>query len=143
VYVYLSVCYNALYAWWSDTNCRLQVMARAETALDSLVKLAMQSETRSVAAIAHSTYLKMLLALVQEASLLQTSALQLSNCCINVIDFERDRMRVSGKSMLFGGILSQAPDEYTLEMPKGEVVRLNEKRHLDNIVVQQPLVHNS
>jgi broad specificity phosphatase PhoE len=104
-----------------------------------LVQQASLSKTRCVAAVAHSTYLRMLLAMVQDMPLLQASTLQIPNCSVNVLDFattdKHDTLRLSGKSALFGGdLLSQASLDYSLEIPRGEVVRLNEKRHLAELV---------
>jgi broad specificity phosphatase PhoE len=89
----------------------------------------------SVVAVAHSTYLRMLLATMLDIPLAQAATLEQKNGCINVLDLRRDgATRVVGpKSTVLGGRLSSAPRNFGLEIPKGTVVRVNEKRHLEGI----------
>ena len=83
-------------------------------------------------AVSHSTYLRMLLAVLLNIPLAQAATLTLINGCINVVDFKKDgRTRViASKSRIFGGPFSQAPSDFKLAVPRGDVVRVNEDRHL-------------
>ena len=112
-------------------------MNRACAALSSLVKQA-EANGGEVAAVAHSKFLKILLAVFEDVPLVQAAAIQQSNCCIDVIDIKRDAPMVilGPKCNLFGGALSNAPDNFELRVPAGRVVRLNERRHLEDLEIE-------
>ncbi len=87
-----------------------------------------------MAAISHSTYLRILLATILNISLAQSALLEQVNGCINVVDLSKSKnLQCGPKSTLFGGFLSQASSDFHLIVPKGTVVRINEKRHLEGI----------
>lgn len=113
-----------------------QVLDRAERALESMVQLARATPNGCIAAVAHSTYLRILLATVQEIPLVQVSTLEQKNCCVNVLDVTTNgaRQTIDSRSALFGGPLSRAPADYRLAFPTTQVVRLNESRHLVGLV---------
>jgi broad specificity phosphatase PhoE len=89
---------------------------------------------RSVFAVSHSTYLRILLALVMDVPLLQAASFEQKNCCINVLDISlKEMMNVTPKSNIFGGRLSMAPSDFCLTIPKVQVVRMNEVGHLEGL----------
>jgi broad specificity phosphatase PhoE len=109
-----------------------EVLSRVQDSLRLLVENAAASESRSIAAIAHSGYLKVLLLCLQDNSLLQYSVLEQKNCCINVLDLKKD-----GSSRLLNGMSkvlgSRAPLDLAVSIPVGNVLRINESRHLIGI----------
>lgn len=111
-------------------SCR-EVLKRAASALRTLALVA-DSNGGSVMAVSHSTYLRMLLAIVLEMPLEDAATLVQKNGCINVIDFSRrEAFRTLGSnSRMF---LKTAPADFKLHVPKGKVIRINETRHLQDI----------
>jgi len=117
-----------------------QMLRRIEGALQTLVTTASQTETGVIAAVAHSAYLRMLLATVSDISLLSAYKLQQGNCCVNVLDFERrgslvaasKKKEPSAFSLPAGGPVSSLPLD--LRIPAGRVERINETRHLQSIL---------
>jgi broad specificity phosphatase PhoE len=109
---------------------------RSVASLGALVKEA-EENGGTVAAIAHSKFLKVLLAVVQDTPLAEIIATQQTNCCINVLDMKRGAplTTLGSKSTLFGGSLSNAPNDFELEVPSGKIIRINEKRHLQDLEV--------
>jgi len=57
-----------------------KMLLRIERALNTLVSTASQTETGCIAAVAHSAYLRMLLATVSDISLLSAYQLKQANC---------------------------------------------------------------
>ena len=118
-----------------------QIFNRAAEALKSLANEA-QKSNGCVAAVSHSTYLRMLLALVLDESLLDTAARDINNGSITVIDIKRDfgtrskNKIITMKSKIFSGpagvLQKRSPEEeeFKLELPICNVVRINEVRHL-------------
>jgi broad specificity phosphatase PhoE len=102
--------------------------------LGALVKEA-EENGGTVAAIAHSKFLKVLLAVVEDTPLAQIIATQQTNCGINVLDMKRGTPLVilGPRSALFGGSLSNAPNDFELKVPSGKIIRINEKRHLHDL----------
>ncbi len=110
------------------------VLERVSIALNTLADIA-SSSGGSAIAVTHSTYLRMLLALVLDISLIEGAALTQNNCCINVLDLSmNETCTVGPKSNVFGGILSQAPDDFSLTFPKVKVIRRNENRHIKDLI---------
>jgi broad specificity phosphatase PhoE len=111
-----------------------KVLNRSVTALEELVKEA-EANGGTVAAVAHSKFLKVLLAVVEDMPLAQAVATQQTNCCIDVLDMKRGAppITLGPKSNLFGGPISQAPLDFELKVPSGKIMRINEKRHLDDL----------
>ena len=118
-----------------------QIFIRAAEALKSLANDA-QKSNGCVAAVSHSTYLRMLLALVLDESLLDTATWDINNGSITVIDIKRDfgtRSKskiITMKSNIFSGpagiVQKRSLEEegFELEIPICNVVRINEVRHL-------------
>jgi broad specificity phosphatase PhoE len=136
----------ATYAGWSVGELDLsmgeggetggEVLARIEKSLQDLAKSASNASNRCVAAIAHSTFLKILLATAQNIPLAQVAMLEQKNCCVNVLDFStKQAINLASRSELLGGPLSLAPLEFTLSIPKTAVIRMNEKRHLGDLAI--------
>ena len=137
------------------------MLQRIERALQTLVATASQTETGCIAAVAHSAYLRILLATVSDISLLSAYQLKQANCCVNVLDFAVDRHIGSSSSgisirtrtnnqtrepmlrddaaaqlsaMPLGpSRVSQLPLDLTI--PDGRVERINETRHLQELFV--------
>jgi broad specificity phosphatase PhoE len=111
-------------------SCR-EVLKRAASALRTLVRVA-DTNGGSVMAISHSTYLRMLLAIVLEMPLGEAATLVQKNGCVNVIDFSRKEafLRIGSNSHMF---YKTAPPDFKLHVPKGNVIRINETRHLNDI----------
>jgi broad specificity phosphatase PhoE len=136
----------ATYAGWSVGELDLsmgeggetggEVLARIEKSLQDLAKSASNASNRCVAAIAHSTFLKILLATAQNIPLAQVAMLEQKNCCVNVLDLStKQAINLASRSELLGGPLSLAPLEFTLSIPKTAVIRMNEKRHLGDLAI--------
>ena len=105
---------------------------------DSLYQLTSLAKENGgcIAAVSHSTFLRMLLAVTLDISLLEASSLTQVNGCINVLDVDiSEPSKVVGpQSNMFGGKLSFAPKDTAFTFPSVEVVRVNETRHLVGIV---------
>ena len=112
------------------------VLRRVASTLNSLVDdYASQSQSRSVAVVSHSTYLRMLLSLVLDTSLLEAASMEQKNCCVNVLDVSlKEKREVLFNSPVLGGKLSLAPRDFRLVIPKATVVRMNEIRHLEGLL---------
>ena len=123
-----------------------------------MVDAAISSPNKCIAAITHSTYIRIMLAMLMDTSLpLQpvpassTKMMQLeqSNCCINVIDLRVQQQqhhnnnnmngnniilsRQNNSNFLGGGGMNESrvtPHDYQLTVPKSKVLRINENRHL-------------
>lgn len=106
-------------------------MNRCTSALTYLVKEA-EKNGGSVIAVSHSKFLKVLLSIMDDVPLIQGATTQQTNCCIDVLDMKRDGSFVTlgPKCNLIGGAMSNAPQDFSLRVPAGRVVRVNEKRHL-------------
>lgn len=112
-------------------------MTRATSTLSYLVKEAAENGG-SVIGIAHSKFLKVLLSILDDVPLVQGTTTQQANCCIDVLDMKRDGsvITLGPKSNLVGGrLLSNAPEDFSLSVPAGRIVRVNEKRHLIDLEI--------
>lgn len=79
----------------------------------------------------------MLLAIFSDdQSLARAANLKTVNGCINVLDvnLKGETRTITRKSKLVGGLLSQAPKDWQVEVPVANVVRINEMRHLEGIL---------
>ena len=112
------------------------VIIRAASALDSLVDIALNNGGSAIA-FSHSTYLRILLALVMDVPLVNAATLEQKNCCINVLDVStKEKRDVGPQSNLFGvsSSSSVAPQDFSLRIPYVEVVRVNEIQHLNGLL---------
>mmetsp|Transcript_63558 Transcript_63558/g.74437 ORF Transcript_63558/g.74437 Transcript_63558/m.74437 type:complete len:346 (+) Transcript_63558:162-1199(+) len=121
----------------ADGESMREILQRASSSLYQLQRAASKNPGRSVVAVSHSSFLKVLLAVCQENNLLELrKTVQLENCCINVLDLPLVRFgstpskRIISSSSVLGGPLSRAPSNYSLKIPQSIVVRINEKQHL-------------
>lgn len=118
-----------------DGETARNVLTRISLALNSMLEVAASNNGGSVMAVSHSTYLRMLLAMVMDVPLLQAASFEQKNCCINVMDVSlKETVDVTYKSNLFGGGLSSmAPRDFCLTIPKVKILRINEVGHLDDL----------
>eukprot|EP00970_Alexandrium_tamarense_P008802 scaffold1700_cov181-Alexandrium_tamarense.AAC.4 len=143
------------FASWSigDIDRRLsggesgrEVLERAITALEKLSHTAATStSSSSMLAVSHSTYLKVLLSLINDTPLAQSAFWKIQNGSINVVDVNINgkTREVTFKSGIFGGGrgLGLLPRGGTkdkrlkLIMPEAYLIRTNEVRHLDGMDV--------
>ena len=100
--------------------------------MEDLLTKARESPTRCIAFVSHSTFLRTLLATVQNIPLTNVASIEVRNASISVIDIKTDGSQtlLGPQSRLFGGPLSRADKKFRLSYPSSDVVRVNEKRHL-------------
>jgi broad specificity phosphatase PhoE len=110
------------------------VFVRAVESLRVLTKEA-NSANGSVVAVAHSTFLRILIAMVLNEPLAEAGSRKIANGSVSVLDIRKDFQcqTIGPKSSLVGGKLSLAPDDFSLDIPICDVVRVNESRHLPSI----------
>lgn len=142
------------FASWSigDVDKRLaggesgrDVLMRAVQALEQLSAAAVSSATGppSILAVSHSTYLRVLLSMVNDSPLAQSAFMKINNGSVNVVD-----VNVTGKkrpvtlnSGLFGGgrglgLLPRGNSgDVNVVMPEAYLIRQNEIRHLNGMEV--------
>mmetsp|Transcript_15137 Transcript_15137/g.37329 ORF Transcript_15137/g.37329 Transcript_15137/m.37329 type:complete len:478 (+) Transcript_15137:20-1453(+) len=121
------------------------VLQRASHAIQQLVDEAVSSPhdvSPSVIAVSHSGFLRVLLGIVLDESLLKAASRKVWNGSVTIIDVPRDfasssstsssTNRVVGRrSKLLGGIFSQTPTDFQLIVPRTCTVhRVSEFRHL-------------
>ncbi len=112
-----------------DGESGRDVLTRAVSALDSLTTLAANNGGSAIA-VSHSTFIRMMIALVMDMPLTQAATLEQKNCCVNVFDINmKDVRRVDAKSNLFQ-ISKLVPQNFNLSVPVVSVVRINEINHL-------------
>ena len=117
-----------------DGESGRSVLTRASSALNALLDVAALNGGSAIA-VTHSTYLRILLCLVLDVPLVESASFDQRNCCINVLDINVKEMRTVGpKANIFGGKLSVAPRDFSLTVPSGVVVRMNEIRHLEGLL---------
>ncbi|KAL3774062.1 hypothetical protein ACHAWO_005269 [Cyclotella atomus] len=143
------------FASWSigDVDKRLadgesgrDVVIRAVQALEELSKLAVSSSATgppSILAVSHSTYLRVLISLVNDSPLAQSAFMKINNGSVSVVD-----VNINGKtrgvnlgSGLFGGgrglgLLPRGKSgDVDIVMPEAFLIRTNEVRHLNGMEV--------
>ena len=95
---------------------------------------AYETDCSALVAIAHSSYLRILLGAVQEFALFSATTPQ-SNCGINVIDFPHPSLSTTSTATNRFG--REGSSNNMILIPKGEVIRVNEKRHLGSLPERQ------
>mmetsp|Transcript_24705 Transcript_24705/g.49445 ORF Transcript_24705/g.49445 Transcript_24705/m.49445 type:complete len:425 (+) Transcript_24705:75-1349(+) len=127
-----------------------EVLERAVDALEALKNLATESSSvsnklPSIMAVTHSTYLRVLLSMVDDSPLAQSAMTKIQNGSINVIDvnIEGKKSEISLTSGLFGGGVMSVlglgatalgrMEDFKLILPKAYLIRRNEVRHLDGL----------
>lgn len=116
------------------SNFFCQVLNRATDSLQLLVKEAKASDG-TLAAVTHSTFLRILIALILDEPLAESASRKLDNCGVTVVDIPKN-FSVKGlgtNPRLLGGSLSQVPKDFELLVPICNVIRINESRHLPQI----------
>ena len=113
----------------------LKVLERVQQAMDELLELASESPNRCIGIVSHTSFLRTLLATLQNASLAQVTKIRVQNASVSVVDVKRNgsRTHVGSKSSLLGGWFSQADSKFSLSYPTSTVLRINEKRHLGRL----------
>lgn len=113
----------------------LKVLNRAVESMEYLVKQAEKSTNRCVGAVSHSTFIRILVGVLKDEPLVKAATQKIDNCSITVVDFPKGfkTQRLGPKDKLLGGLLSQAPSDFMLDVPICTVVRTNENRHLPEI----------
>ncbi|KAL7533501.1 hypothetical protein ACHAWF_004525, partial [Thalassiosira exigua] len=116
-----------------------EVLERAALALDGLSQIAASSSS-PVLAVSHSTYLRILLSLVNDTPLAESVLWKIQNGSVNVVDVHVDGKKrlVTSSSSFFGGELVdrlRGSNGLKLEIPEVHLVRRNEVRHLEGMNV--------
>lgn len=110
------------------------VIGRASQALFALRDVAMNNGGCAIA-VSHSTYLRVLLAMVMDMSLIEAGTMSVNNCSIHVLDLDcKKTMQLQQSSNIFGGKFSLAPKDFRETIPVAKVVRSNEIRHLSGLL---------
>lgn len=110
------------------------VIARASEALVSLRDVAVNNGGCAIA-VSHSTYLRVLLAMAMDISLIEAGTMSVNNCSIHVLDLDcKETRQITQSSNIFGGKFSLAPNDFSVTLPIVKVVRLNEIRHLSGLL---------
>lgn len=123
------------------------VLERGVEALKVLSQTAVSSSTNtgapSVLAVSHSTYLRVLLSMVNDSPLAQSAFWKINNGSISVVDVNvkgRTRM-INLNSSLFGGgrglgvIPRGSSETIDIIMPESYLIRQNEIRHLNGMEI--------
>ena len=117
-----------------------EVLERAVRSLEDLGKLAMSFATSpsSILAVSHSTYLRVMLSLVNDTPLAESALWTIQNGSVNVVDVnvQGERRLVTSSSGIFGGdIIGRLrwKNDVLLDMPQAHLIRLNEVRHLQGM----------
>jgi broad specificity phosphatase PhoE len=107
-------------------------LIRAVESLKALAEEAGKTSNGCVAAVTHSTFLRILIGLVLDEPLVEVASRKVVNGGITVIDIPKELRfrRLGAKPKLLGGPLSQVPTDFQLEVPICKVVRINETCHL-------------
>lgn len=132
---------QATYAAWAIGNIDYRPSGGGETgrqvlerAAESLKFLAKEAEASgdTVAAVTHSTFLRILIGMVLNEPLVESASRKIENCSVTVIDIPKSMKTVPLESnpRLLGGGLSQAPSDFVLDVPYCDIIRINESRHL-------------
>jgi len=143
------------YAMWAsgDIEVRLyggesgrEVIQRVARTLLSLADIGGQNG-KSIVAVSHSTYLRVLLAVVADMSLAQAPYIQQETGCINVLDVNikgatralvRSECNLMGEKRLSLGSrdkFAATKGKFNLLLPETHLIRINEVRHLEGVPV--------
>ncbi|KAL3816757.1 hypothetical protein ACHAXA_004909 [Cyclostephanos tholiformis] len=117
-----------------------EVFERAARSLEELGKLAASSASSpsSILAVSHSTYLRILLSMVNDTPLAESALWKIENGSVNVVDVnvQGERRLVTSSSRFFGGdILGsfRRNNSVLFDMPEAHLIRLNEVRQLQGM----------
>uniref|UniRef100_A0A7S4EM38 Phosphoglycerate mutase (2,3-diphosphoglycerate-dependent) n=1 Tax=Pseudo-nitzschia australis TaxID=44445 RepID=A0A7S4EM38_9STRA len=115
-----------------DGDSGREVLIRAVEAIETLVNEAKAADVPCVAAVSHSAYLRVIVGMVLNEPLLQSSIRKIRNGSVTVIDVPKNlsSTMIGPKPNLLGGWLSRKPKDFTLSIPTCKTIRINEFRHL-------------
>jgi broad specificity phosphatase PhoE len=126
------------YRGGGDGDSGSDVLIRACEALRVLVHEATIAEVNCVAAVSHSAFIHVLVAMILDEPLIQSYNRKIFNGSVTVIDIPKDlnlNSQVIGtKPNLLGGPISQKPKDFTVSIPTCKMIRVNEFRHLPPII---------
>jgi broad specificity phosphatase PhoE len=123
-----------------DGESGFEVLQRIENALSYLVSEALKTKSGSIAAVAHSVYLRVLLSSIGQTdghvTITSPSNLKQKNCCINVIDFPRTYVgtstisrnsenKTTPVSRREAGFFSQLTKSKETITAQGKIIRIN------------------
>lgn len=109
-----------------------QILSRIGSALRFMIEIAArETDSSCLAAITHSSYLRLLIGAVDDFRFFSSATPQ-NNCGINVIDFPRPKK-------FFPSNHDANPNENVADnfVPLGKIIRVNERRHLSSIQSDQ------
>ena len=126
------------YQGGGDGDSGSDVLIRACEALRVLVREATIAEVNCVAAVSHSAFIHLLIAMILDEPLVQSYNRKIMNGSVTVIDIPKDLLNnsevIGMKPMLLGGPISQKPKDFTISIPTCKLIRVNEFRHLPPII---------
>jgi broad specificity phosphatase PhoE len=126
------------YQGGGDGDSGSDVLIRACEALRLLVHEATISEVNCVAAVSHSAFIHILVAMILDEPLVQSYNRKIMNGSVTVIDIPKDLLNnsqvIGMKPKLLGGPISQKPKDFTISIPTCKLIRVNEFRHLPPII---------
>lgn len=110
----------------------MKVLIRACKAIETLVGEAKAANVPCVAAVTHSAYLRVLVGVILDEPLLQSSLRKIRNGSVTVVDVPKNppTSMIGHKPRLLGGWLSRKPNDFDLSIPMCKAIRINESRHL-------------
>ncbi len=95
-----------------------------------MIAVASRSQKESCVAVTHSTFLRILLAMMLDRPLFEASSMSVVNGGVSIIDVPRElRTRHIGKTS------NSWNQDIGLEVPICRVIRINETRHLPTVPV--------
>ena len=121
-----------------------EVLERAVRSLEDLGKLAATSTSpSSILAVSHSTYLRVMLSLVNDTPLSESALWTIQNGSVNIVDVnvQGERRLVSFRGDFIGRL--RWKNDVLLDMPQAHLIRLNEVRHLQGMKAQKCLENGS
>lgn len=100
-----------------------------------LAREAEASSNGCLGAVSHSTFLRILIGMVLDEPLFEAASRKIDNGGITILDIPKQfkTRRIGSRSRLVGGPLSQAPEDFEVDIPLCRIVRINESRHLPQI----------
>jgi broad specificity phosphatase PhoE len=126
------------YQGGGDGDSGSDVLIRACEALRVLVHEATIAEVNCVAAVSHSAFIHILVAMILDEPLVQSYNRKIMNGSVTVIDIPKDLLNnsqvIGMKPKLLGGPISQKPKDFTISIPTCKLIRVNEFRHLPPII---------
>lgn len=120
----------------TDGESMRDILQRVSNSLYQMQRAASNNPDRSIIAVSHSSFLRVILAICEQKDILTPfKTMQLANCCINVVDLPLARFGLAPtrritSSTLLGEPLSHTLTKFNVQVEKSTVVRLSEQQHL-------------